>query len=241
MTVRKALACQLGVETVPASPINSEPSCDNDNLSVILFPSSKERVNARLEYYRELSREASPVRLSPPDGSASPVTIGGDMSRGATPSEWCHEPNDPCESGNTPKRTKLSKFYVFDTATLFYGKPTDIRTFYRAIFWPGGSRGYYKIMSFETAKKLATMNDICKFPREYHDFAINSKPIIPFAWADAIVCMARWYALIHKRGPSAPRMGRYPLMVFGEALGPRPPNKPRCGYCGDTHFPYAPS
>ena len=44
-------------------------------------------------------------------------------------------------------------------------------------------------------------------------------PITPFTGVNGIVIIARWISELLKRGPCAPRLGRYALRVFGEALG----------------------
>ena len=41
----------------------------------------------------------------------------------------------------------------------------------------------------------------------------------PFAGDRAIDPVERWLAILSARGPSVPRMGRYALRVFGEAMG----------------------
>ena len=132
----------------------------------------------------------------------------------STPSEWCTVGDTTGGSGNTPKRSKLTEFYVFDTATIFYGQSTVLRLFYRAMFSRESVSDFAKLCLSKRCK-LATMNNICKFVREYHDLALKLKPIIPFTGEDAIVCMARRFATLHERGPSVHRMGRYALLVAG--------------------------
>ena len=60
---------------------------------------------------------------------------------------------------------------------------------------------------------------VCKFVKEYYDFAMACAPTTPMTGEHAIIPIARWFASLADRGPSVPRAGRYALRVFGEALG----------------------
>ena len=68
-------------------------------------------------------------------------------------------------------------------------------------------------------KSKSTITSICKFINEYYNFAMSIGLGAPIAGEHAIVPIARWIAALALRGPSAPRMGRYALRVFSEALG----------------------
>ena len=115
--------------------------------------------------------------------------------------------------------SKNSELYVMDAATLFYGYSSVLRTCYRTLFGREAVSDFLKLLLSKRCKKQATMNNVCKFAREYQNFAISLNPAIASTGEEAIVCMARWLAGLHERGPSVPRTGRYSLDNMGEAMG----------------------
>ena len=104
--------------------------------------------------------------------------------------------------------SKNSELYVMEAATLFYGYSPVLRTCYRTLFGRESMSDFLKLRLSKRCKKQATMNNVGKFAREYHNFALSLNPAIAFTGEDAIVCITRWIAVLHERGPSVPRTGR---------------------------------
>ena len=68
-------------------------------------------------------------------------------------------------------------------------------------------------------KSDTATRSVCKFVRKFYQFAMNCAPATPFTDGGAIVSITRRLSSLAKRGPTAPRVGRYALRVSGESLG----------------------
>ena len=115
----------------------------------------------------------------------------------------------------------------FETALLAYVQSQTSESSYLAMRYPIGRNDVVKLCFSKRRKTEATVKSVCKVVKEYYEFPMSPELVTPPPGDHAIAPMARWLATPSLRGPTVPRMGRYTLRLFGEALGiNRPINHP---------------
>ena len=107
----------------------------------------------------------------------------------------------------------------YETALLFYNHSKTLKTCFLTITHTEEVEAFVKLPFSKRCKTLSTCRYVCGFIKEYYEFSMNAETVTPMTGENAIVPIARWLAHLALRGSSVPRMGKYALRVFGEALG----------------------
>ena len=68
-------------------------------------------------------------------------------------------------------------------------------------------------------RTAGTRYRVCKFAQNYLEFPLYRDVALPFYGGQAIPTIVSWLGHIRLRGETAPHLGRYCLLAFGEAIG----------------------
>ena len=203
------------IEKLNRVPIKIEqPSPPSETPSILLFSNSKEGRRARCSLRGSASECASNHdRISSPRSTQSVP-----KSTPLVPPWGEYRKNNPGQKKRHFAELNRDKL-CFETALLFYVQSRTLKTCYLTMRDTKEIQSFIKLCFSKRCKSEATIKNVCKFSKEFYEFALSSEIITPFTGEHAIVPIARWLSQLSERGPSVPRMGRYALRVFGEALG----------------------
>ena len=131
MSKRQICNTQLEQKTTPVVITNPKkvPSCEN----ILLFSNSQEGVVAREAHRLKKPRCVLPEPFLPPS-QGSWRNLSDDTEIDTQSSEWRGNFTSERESESSQTNDQKSEFYVMDTATLFYGYSSVLRTCYRTLF-----------------------------------------------------------------------------------------------------------